>query len=497
MTAIILAIDIGSSHVKCIAIDSLSVVHKSVTQPVAPSTNATRGEIRVDRLWESTRSALRSVVESIRASDLVGIVVTGAGDGLVLVDQHGAVVRDPIVSSDLRAAGVIDTWRNEGVLDELSRRIGEVPFPGTPLALLRWVSEFEPEVYRTARYVGLLKDWLRVRLTGAFLTDPTDGSATLTDVLGNPDPDIFRIAGIPHGESLMPDIRDPWAVAGYVTTEAGRACNLPIGTPVFTGVHDCTASSLGVGGEASGTVTMIAGTWSGNQTVLDRPITDLPRMNRWILRRYALPETWLAICASPTSMAVVDWFRDSLSPLGRSYTGAGATISYDEMERYLHEVATEEVPVFHPYLYGSREDARASAGFRGIRAHHDVRHLLRAVYEGVAFNHADHLANLTVAVPPQRLTLVGGGTRSREFTRILAGTLNRPIEVFASDLVTAKGAAVVGMVGAGVYRSLIESMRALVTQGETVYPEAVYVRNAVARRKTYDEVRDSLAQRRV
>ena len=167
------------------------------------------------------------------------------------------------------------------------------------------------------------------------------------------------------------------------------------------------------------------------------------------------------------------------------------------MERYLHEVATEEVPVFHPYLYGSREDARASAGFRGIRAHHDVRHLLRAVYEGVAFNHADHLANLTVAVPPQRLTLVGGGTRSREFTRILAGTLNRPIEVFASDLVTAKGAAVVGMVGAGVYRSLIESMRALVTQGETVYPEAVYVRNAVARRKTYDEVRDSLAQRLV
>ena len=57
--------------------------------------------------------------------------------------------------------------------------------------------------------------------------------------------------------------------------------------------------------------------------------------------------------------------------------------------------------------------------------------------------------------------------------------------------------AVVGMVGAGVYRSLIESMRALVTQGETVYPEAVYVRNAAARRKTYDEVRDSLTQRRV
>lgn len=65
-------------------------------------------------------------------------------------------------------------------------------------------------------------------------------------------------------------------VAGHVTDEAAALAGLP-GTAVACGLHDATASALGIGGQAEGVVAIMAGTHSINEVL---SATLWPRIER-------------------------------------------------------------------------------------------------------------------------------------------------------------------------------------------------------------------------
>ena len=54
-------------------------------------------------------------------------------------------------------------------------------------------------------------------------------------------------------------------------------------------------------------------------------------------------------------------------------------------------------PLFHPYLFGSRLGAECRAGFYGLAGWHGEGHLLRALFEGVMFEHRRHIDVLSKA----------------------------------------------------------------------------------------------------
>ena len=101
----------------------------------------------------------------------------------------------------------------------------------------------------------LPKDWLRLRLTGAAATDPTDASGTLLF-------DIARDAwatGVADAlglrTDLLPPIRPSARIAGYLQPGPARQLGLRPGLPVATGAADTAASLLAAGlaaGQAAG-----------------------------------------------------------------------------------------------------------------------------------------------------------------------------------------------------------------------------------------------------
>jgi len=88
--------------------------------------------------------------------------------------------------------------------------------------------------------------------------------------------------------------------------------------------------------------------------------------------------------------------------------------------------------MFTPWLVGERtpvEDAMIRAGFHNLSMHNNRRDLLRAVFEGVAFN----FRWLLGAVEPfckrrlESLNMIGGGAKSEAWCQIHADVLDRTI----------------------------------------------------------------------
>lgn len=503
---LVLSLDIGSSSVKAAIFDTANggiVSHAS--RKVVGTEEVDRVEIDLAEVTRASEAAASQCVRQCTSGRVEAIVVTGAGDGLVLLGADSEPLGKGISSADTRAAYIVQKWKRQGISQELSHLIGEVPFSGTPLALLSWLVENDQSRYHHARHLLFLKDWVRFQLTGDLSTDPTDGSATLLDLSGQANKEIFRIAGVPGAERLVPVVRSSDEVSGGLAGGIASRIGLPEGTPVYTGIHDCTASSLGTGMIGEGDVTLISGTWSGNQSVLHEAKADSPLEDRWILRRFAIPGYWLAITASPTGMNNVAWFMESFSRSMRHLMPDTEEVAgleekpvgqsrglYDDIDKVLAEVRDDELPLFHPFLHGSRRDASVGAAFSLIRPHHNAKHFLRAIYESLAFNHADHVSDLSAATEPARHALCGGGSRSREFVQLVADVVGTEIAWTSGEMTTARGGAIVASYGMGVHKSYVDATNALVPEPTSVLPNKQRLDVLGERYETYKRLNNCL-----
>ena len=92
---------------------------------------------------------------------------------------------------------------------------------------------------------------------------------------------------------------------------------------------------------------------------------------------------------------------------------------------------------------------------------HGEGHLLRALFEGVVFEHRRHIERLRDAgAVIDQATLSGGGARSAVWAQMLADCLGIPISVADGDETGALGAALSAGVGVGLFSGYDEAVGA-------------------------------------
>src|SRR5690606_2291639 len=129
-------------------------------------------------------------------------------------------------------------------------------------------------------------------------------------------------------------------------------------------------------------------------------------------------------------------------------------------------------PLFHPFLFGGRLGAHQRGGFFGLAGWHGEGHLLRAVFEGVMFEHRRHIGVLAEAgVTFERAALSGGGARSAHWPQIFADGLGVPVTVAECTETGALGAAIAASVGAGLYPDVPRAVGAMTRPARTVSPD--------------------------
>ena len=435
-----LGIDLGTSGVKALLIDENQAIVASATAPLAVS--------RPHAGWSEQKpgdwiSACETVIDALKRDHskafaaVGGIGLSGQMHGATLLGQAGEALRPCILWNDTRShaeAAALDA-------DPRFRAItGNIVFPGFTAPKIGWVKANEPAIFRALRKVLLPKDYLRLWLTGEYLSDMSDASGTAwLDVAERAWSDeLLAATGI--GADLMPDLVEGTQPGGFLRGALAAHWGLGGSVVVAGGAGDNAASACGIGAVRPGNAFVSIGT-SG---VLFAANNDYRPNAESAVHTFchALPDMW-------HQMGVILSATDSLNWL-EQITGRPA----HELTGELGEALRAPTGVtFLPYLSGERtphNDAAIRGSLSGLAHQTGRTELTQSVVEGVAFAFRDSLEALKAAgTTLERVTAVGGGSRSRYWLEAIATALGVAIDVPADgDFGAAFGAARLGLIAA-------------------------------------------------
>src|SRR5690606_11409070 len=206
----LIGIDLGTSTCKVIAVDGNGEVIAKASRDY-PMINLRQGWAEQDpaEWWRATDEAIASLTASLPQGgrEVTGIGLCGQMHGLTALDASGEPLRHAILWNDQRCAPQCD-WITEqvGGLDELLRMTRNRMLPGYTGGKIIWFREHEPELFdRTVRILNP-KAFLRLRMTGNYITDVSDASGTgLFDVERRVWSDEL-LAKLEIDKALLPDV---------------------------------------------------------------------------------------------------------------------------------------------------------------------------------------------------------------------------------------------------------------------------------------------------
>ena len=491
----ILAIDSGLTVTKAVvfALDGrqIGVSRCNVPQQM-PAPRHVERDMAV--LWRQAAIAIGDVLTRTQTdpADIVAVAATAHGDGLYLLDAQGEPLGAGILSLDSRATDVIADWQRGDLPEQALRLTGQKPHVSSPSALLAWLRLHAPERFARIGHVLACKDWLRFRLSGEIGTDRTEASTAFTDVRTQAYCDrALELFGLSSVARALPPASPSDRTVGAVTPAAAAETGLRAGTPVAAGLHDVTASALGIGAHKAGTAGIVAGTYSINACVSTGPRTD----ERWFCRNAVSPGLWNNMSISPASTANYDWFIDTFCAADRALAEHDGRTIHAVLATELDAALERASSVFyHPYLFGSPFGAGPSAGFYGLRGWHERGDLLAALLEGVVFNHRHHVDALREGFGPSEARLTGGASRNPAVARLFADVLDMPVTVTDTDEAAAWGAALCAGAAVGAYDGFDADPRDLDAISTVYRPEPGRAGHYRHRYRAYRALADDMAR---
>ena len=415
-------------------------------------------------LWQANVEAIRGCVldAGVAPDEVVAVAVTGHGNGMYLARADGSAPWNGIVSTDARAQSIVDAWlARHDFVDRVRRKTLSAVWAGQPVALLAWLDEHHPEVFADTDYVFMAKDYIRYRLTGQAAFEQTDASfVSVMDVTVRAyDRDVLDFFGVERWFDKLPPQVGSTEIAGRLTAEAAAATGLPEGTPVAGGCADIAASALASGVVNPDTLAVVTGTWSINEFVTSVPN---PASAPFITAIYPVPGTWLVLEASPNGVSNLEWYLASLVRplLGRFGVEPTDSELFAACEAMIGELTpTVDDPFFVPFINGSAVVPDGRAAFVGLLAMHDIRHMVRAVYEGVIFSHLYDINRLRGYTELGSVaTLTGGAANSTMWTQMFADAVGDQLHIVDAPEAGTLGVAVMAAVAAGMWPDVVTAV---------------------------------------
>jgi len=495
----LIGIDLGTSACKVIAVSAAGeVVAKVLRDYPVHTTRPGWAEQEPADWWAATDEAVTELTASLPRGgrEVTGIGLCGQMHGLTALDAEGTPLRRAILWNDQRAAPQCD-WITEraGGLNELLRMTRNRMLPGFTGGKIVWFREHEPELFDRTERILNPKDYLRLRMTGDYVTDVSDASGTgLFDVAARRwSGELLDLLGIDR--ALLPDVVESVEATGTVLPDLAARWNIPADTPVFGGGGDAVIQTTAMGlldsgpiGFTIGTAGIVAG---GASRCPDNP------GGRVQISCGNEPDRWHVMGVSLSAGGAFQWLRDALAPA--TTTGP---VTLERLSTLAREIGPgSEGLLFLPYLLGERSPhvaPTASASWVGLTPMHHLGHIARSVMEGVVLNMREILeVCLQAGLPCDRVVASGGATKETLWLQILADVLNREtVTVTGVTEGGAYGAALAAGVGTGWWSDLADAAGVLSVE-RTFTPDpatvAVYDEIFDRHRRLYDGLRPLFA----
>ncbi len=406
--------------------------------------------------WQAACTALRSACENIDPRRLAGLAISHQRESFVAVDGDANPLSPAMLWLDQRGAPLLEEIGQRLDREAFHRRSGKVLSANLAPAKIEWLRRERAELHPV--YYLDTHAFLVQRLSGEYRT-----SIASADPLGLYDLehgawDEETLACVGANHSQMPEACPPGALLGKVTAEAAQQSGLPKGLPIFAGLGDGQAASLGSGLSGVGEASLSLGTSVIGGTCTDQYLTS--RAFRTMTA--GLPGAYILETVLLGGTYTQNWLVKDLLEL----TDLAAAVHSLE-ERASALPPGSQGLLLLPYWSGAMNpywDADASGLILGLRGSHRREHIFRAILEGIAFELRLHLEGVEGALgqPIRRLIVSGGGARSPLWRSILAAISQKPLFHTGSPETASLGAAILAAAGAGLFPDVATAVQAMV-----------------------------------
>jgi glycerol kinase len=460
MAANLLAIDQGTTSTRAVVYDEAGRTRGSAARELTQHYPRPGWvEHDADEIWLSVADVVPRALEAagVKAGQLAAVGLTNQRETSLIWERAGGKpVARALVWQDRRTT---DFCRQHQA-DEawLYGRTGLVLDPYFSATKFRWLLEQDPGLRARAEAgalaAGTIDSFLIWRLTGGrvHLTDRTNASRTLLLNLHTAawDDELCRYFGVPR--ALLPEVRPS---AGDLGKTAGLPF-LPDGLPITGAAGDQQAALFGQRGFTAGDAKCTYGT--GAFFLLHtggRPPRSSHRLLATLAAALGDPPEYALEGSIFIAGAAVQWLRDGLKFFPTA----------PEVERLVAGADPEQPVVFVPALVGLGAPhwvPEARGVLFGLTRGTTAAEVARAALEGVAFQVADlvEAAGQDAGTPLPALRADGGMANNAWFLQRQADILGLPVLQAPHSESTARGAAFLAGLGAGVWPDL-ESLRRL------------------------------------
>lgn len=476
-----LGIDIGTSGCKALVLSNAGKILASHSASYGMNQPHPGWTEQDPAIWiKGAREAVAHVLQTVPATDIATVGLSGQMHGFTPIDVNGDVLRPAILWNDQRnAVEAEEIVTLAGGADALLAMTNNQMLLGYTGGKILWMQHHEPKLFDKVRRALNPKDYLRFVLTGEIATEVSDASGTGLFDVRNRTWSAPLLDKLPFDADILPPCYESAEVSGAVSTTSAEMFGLRAGTPVIGGGGDSVIQTLGSGVAEPGVLQTTIGTAGILATALSAP-EDNPGGRLQVFCNVA-PDLWHGMGVSLNAGGALAWLRQTACP----------ELRFDDMIRGAQEVpAGAEGLVFLPYLNGERcphSDPTARGAFVGLTARHDIRHLTRALIEGVVFAFYDiyHLM-VEMGIGSDLIKASGGGAKSGLWRQIQA-------DLFDCPIVTTDGAAEGGAFGAALLAGVSHGAWAHVTEAAGCCIDLTRQEPVAATRETYQATYDIYA----
>ena len=452
---ILIGIDAGTSVIKSVAftLDGQQIAVASLPNTY---TNFPNGGVEQDmaRTWTDAAETMRLLAEKVPdlARRAVALAVTGQGDGTWLMDKEGAPVCPAWLWLDSRAARIADEFMAHPAYAGHYRRTGTGINACQQSTHLVWMKRHTPEILARAASAHHCKDWLYYNLTGARVTDPSEGIYTF-GLYDNRQyqPDVLDALGAGELKRLLPPMVDGTIEAAPLSATAARATGLKAGLPVSLGYLDVICCGVGGGlydpkGRAG--CTIVGSTGMHMRMRRSKDVQLNAEMSGYTMC-FPAPDTVAQMQSNMASTLNIDWLLDLAVGILRDQ---GVARERRDLLNGLDEKILAEPPgrvMYHPYISQAGErgpflEPLARATFTGLEQGMGLAAMMRGVFEGLCLAARDCYE--AMGGSPDEVRITGGAARSPVLRTMLASALKAPVRTVSREEAGAAGAVMMAAV---------------------------------------------------
>lgn len=455
----IIAHDVGTSSTKAVLVGFDGKIQAYCTEPYPidyPQVNW--AEQNPDDYWRAVCTTTKRVMAETGAQpeDVAAVVFTTQAVGIIPMSKEKRHLRPAIIWLDGRATAQAEQAMNKFGGRALFSSIAGTAITGKDgLAKLMWIQQNEPEIHAKTKYYQDVNGYLMFKMTGRQVYEWSCASTIGFDLKKN---DWLRLVMNRVGIDLdrFPPLVKSTDRVGTVTEEAASQCGIKAGIPVFGGCADMQSAAIGAGAVAEGAGHICLGTsaWVGVTT------EQAPTGRKGVVAlKSGDPTQNLLMGEMETAGMCLEWIKNEF--YRHEQKDPKAPDIYELMDASIKDIpAGSDHLIFTPWLYGERcpvSDTHVRSTFFNLTAAHRREHMLKAVYEGIAFNlrWILEIMDRRYHFPLPVLRVIGGGSNSDQWMQIIADVTQRRLEkVSESQMCGAVGAALIAAVGLGIYPDL-------------------------------------------